>query len=351
MLWSAVRWILPVLLILRVLPVQAHEEAACPQLNGGESLHCVATQAGWFYAGNKSVATTMAQAAAQAGELFQRHFAAEAPFGAVIARRERTIAADELLTLREAGAGWILPWLDQEAQQQLLETGVRRAIVAQLGDDVDEAIIERAIAQAIAQRSGSGGDDGIGALRHELGHLMLISTFWPRDAQSEIRRTGEHQYGGAGPDWLDEVAAILMETEALTQRRRARLRALHEAHEGLLPLPEFLMADHPLAGLLDTFRSEDGKARVTVLSGDAQAARLAAKGEAFYAQARGFADFLLARSGNPAIFGELARALADGSSVEDWLALHGTRHDLGDSVAELSAFWQDWLDAISRAAP
>ncbi|MBU1384939.1 MAG: hypothetical protein KKG14_07090 [Alphaproteobacteria bacterium] len=71
----------------------------------------------------------------------------------------------------------------------------------------------------------------------------------------------------------------------------------------------------------------------------------------FYAQARVFADFLLERTGDPAVYGRIARALADGRTMDQWLAVDGAASGLPGSVTALDAAWMAWLaDAYGPAA-
>lgn len=40
----------------------------------------------------------------------------------------------------------------------------------------------------------------------------------------------------------------------------------------------------------------------------------------FYIHARGFADFLIGKAGRATVFADIAQALADGRTFEDWLS-------------------------------
>lgn len=52
---------------------------------------------------------------------------------------------------------------------------------------------------------------------------MVTQAFWPTKDQGEA---GVSHYGGPGPDWLDEMAAILSEDAPTTDRRRAQMNLL-----------------------------------------------------------------------------------------------------------------------------
>lgn len=73
-------------------------------------------------------------------------------------------------------------------------------------------------------------------LPHEIGHQIFIHELMPR--------TSEDQYGGAAPDWLDEMAAIALEDEFGVRKRRFEARLFARQGE-LLPLGRLLAMTHP----------------------------------------------------------------------------------------------------------
>ena len=316
----------------------------CPVLPDVTPGHCIATAEGWFYADSVAAAEQLAEDARETGRRFRRYFAVEPPQGAILAQHR--LGTAQIEALRAAGAQWVLPWLDAAERQRLMEAGVRRAVVQQLGEAADERIVAQAVAQALAQRTQASVDDARGALRHEIGHMLLIHAYWP-----QARSRGNGQYGGPGPDWLDEAAAVLMENEGLTERRRMQLRALIDGNAdsaGLLSLPAFLTAPHPLAAiardLTDGAAGPDG-ASVTVLSGDDRARELAGLGAAFYVQSRAFADFLIETTGDEAVLGSIAGWIADGGTIDGWLTGRGAGQGLGATVEAMERQWLDWLSA------
>jgi len=74
---------------------------------------------------------------------------------------------------------------------------------------------------------------------------------------------------------------------------------------------------------------------------DARAAGALDEGE-FYSQSRVVADFMLESSGDPGIFGKLAAAVAQGSSLADWLQTSETGLSCR-TVDELDAEWRRWV--------
>jgi len=345
---------LPILFLAAAADAASPPVAACPLPDDGQYA-CVATAQGWFQAADEAEAASMAEAARQAAELFEHHFQRPAVRGAIIATGSGGGLSDERKeAFRAHGAEWAMPWIGPDDKRRLAETQIRRQIASQLGANADAATIDQTVAKALAQLPGS--DDGTAnsALRHEIGHLLLMRAF--PTAQDGDASGGMHGYGGGLPDWLDETAAVLMEDEAMSQRRRERLRQrLACDHGSLPPLARFFVMEHPLAGVVrERFSSHDANAgsgsRVLMLSGGA-AGELAEQGAVFYEQSRALADFLIESSGDAAIFGHIAQALAAGGDMAAWLAAEGAGHGLPADIVALERAWQGWLERIAAAEP
>jgi hypothetical protein len=149
-----------------------------------------------------------------------------------------------------------------------------------------------------------------------------------------------------------------MEDERLTRERRKQFRELYAGNlqgpvsGSLEPLAKFLTRDHPGKGLNERFRAlsqeAGGGVRVGVLTREEAARQTGfdpgAAGR-FYVQARAFADFLVDRTGDPAIFAEFAQAAARGQGFEQWLAQNGARRGLASDMAGLQTLWARWLEA------
>ncbi len=320
---------------------------------------CKATSGGIVLAETEADAD-LAASAAEAGERkFETHFGPPARYAVVIGNRPAGLRG----RLAEAGYPIVLPWLDAEARHQGLEDSVRRATEAQLqGNGISAEQREAAVAAAIAQVRGRRSDrllTSYSAVAHELGHMWLIQAFWGDRAAGSGQGAGH--YGGPAPDWLDEAAAIAMEDEILTAPRRSHFREMANkgASGGIAPLQSFFAMAHPLAGLAALASSGaapggDGKSRIMVLTGEEVQRRLGVGPEAgpnFYAQSRAVADFLLERSGNPKILGEIARSLAGGATIEQWLAAGGAANRLEPSLAGLERQWRTWIDQHYRSPP
>lgn len=207
--------------------------------------------------------------------------------------------------------------------------------------DLDEAQLQARIDAALPASAAATPDNAVdrSSLRHEIGHMLLIRSFWPV-SETTTPTTSAH-YGGPGPDWLDELAAVLMESDTMADARRAKLRS-PEASAHLKTLPALFAMPHPMAVRMAELTAMGPGAHV--ISGP-EAQRLAGDATWFYAQARGVADFLLASGDDPAVFGSIAACLADGGGMDGWLAAHGAQYGLPASIAALDAAWTQWLAA------
>lgn len=317
--------------------------APCPQLPNHPGLACASTSQGWFYAGDADTAADIAADAAQAAGDFERYFGRPAQRGAVVAAGSSAVPdATTFDMLRQAGARWALPWLDEQERREVQRSVVERTLREQM-PEADDARIAAMLEQALPSAPPASGDStDRSALRHEIGHMLLIRAFWPDNGEDD---GGERpfQYGGPGPDWLDEAAAVLMEGPAMAARRLDML-ASDEAGTHLQPLPDFLAAAHPMLEQLDAARagSTGNGPSITIASGE-EAQRMADGAQWFYTQARAFAGFLIETSDRPGVLGEVAAHIAAGGDMEGWLAGHGAAHGLPESLPALDLAWKEWL--------
>lgn len=241
--------------------------------------------------------------------------------------------------LKAAGFSTVLAWPSVRLTAGLFAEGVRRNELASGGGQLSPEAAARADAQSarmVADLEARRGD----VVAHEMGHLWYEAVFW---RGSEIPGDG---YGTGAPDWLDETSAILMEGEGVWQNRRygfARGWAAKTAEDRMAPgaigdLRHFLERRHPSqTDSGQTASSEAGPVTVTVTT-------RVNDGDYFDQQVRVFADYMLERSGNPAIFGEITRNLAAGGTFENWLATQTGSPDLPSTVASLQGDWAAWVD-------
>lgn len=245
--------------------------------------------------------------------------------------------------LNAAGFPTVLAWPSIAATASLFTEGFRRSELAGGAGPLSPEAEERVQAQAariVADLEARRSD----LVAHEMGHLWYLAGFW---RESGLPSDG---YGTGAPDWLDETAAILMEGEGLLQDRRygffrgwaARSPEERAAPGAIGDLKHFLERRHPSQTFdpRETATSASGSVTVNVSSRPAG-------GDHFDEQARVFADYLLDRSGNPAVFAEITRSLAAGATFETWLATQTGSPDLPSSVAALQSDWTAWADGVA----
>jgi hypothetical protein len=282
--------------------------------------------------------------------------------------------------LTDNGYVTIMPWISTDEQNELRNQDVITQIKEQLKGR-PQALIDAAIASARSQLQSQTVTKeefrDLSALSHELGHKWFINRY----PHGDMVQTA-HAYGGWAPDWLDESAAIAMESDNGKQGRRMRFSNLKP--EARIPLPEFLTMVHPAAkagrdlaeGLRETRSppTESGEVNRTFIRGDMSElpdARTSAKtsqvirltgeeaeaflaksgGERapnFYAQAIVFSDYLESRSGEPKILSVIASALSTGESFTTWLSTNN--QGLPESVEALNEDWTEYANGYVATA-
>lgn len=261
---------------------------------------------------------------------------------------------------------WVMPWSfdlfdvslepDPAGPSDSQKASIREQIIEQLsvgGRTPEPARIEAVYQQALKQYAEQTADRGTASqpdqtvkpLRHEIAHKLFMSAVWPPVE-------GKPAYGGGAPDWLDEVAAILAEDEVLTGARRKQARDLAAAGD-LIPLERFFSMQHPAyEGALEMVRRFKETSGDTSSSGvysfsseDFEAAGIDLDADAgkFYAQARGFIDYLDNRASDPRSLSLITKSLMTGSSLEDVLVDHKQDLGLPSTVSALEADFFTWL--------
>ena len=163
-------------------------------------------------------------------------------------------------------------------------------------------------------------------LRHEIGHDLFVRYLVPS--------TKRDQYGGDAPDWLDEMAAVAFEGEALKAiRRRAAVRYAREAK--LIPLQRFLTMVHP----------EMAKGSIPTSSGQLAPVFEARSNETlqFYSTATAFYDFLVIRTKSAAIIAQLAAAFRDGENLDQWILARTGYEERENGIEALNADFLTWI--------
>lgn len=168
-------------------------------------------------------------------------------------------------------------------------------------------------------------------LRHEIGHDLFIRYLVPS--------TRNGQYGGDAPDWLDEMAAIAFEGEALRAGRRgAAVRYIREKR--LIPLGRFLEMQHPEAAAGPVPASFGKQFPLRDPSSP--------ETELFYMMASSFYDYLVERTGETAIVAELAAEYRRGGRLDLWLVRRVGLSPSRKGIARLEVDFRHWIAADPR---
>lgn len=319
--------------------------AACAEAPGGVALS--ATQ---------EEARRLAAVSGEAEAHFAQFFGSPPPRYAV----GHTAGASDLTGLKAAGFAVVMPWLTDAALRRSLDESIERAFVVRAERlNLDERTAEAALAAALRDQRVKFDAQAAtrdGGLQHEMGHQWFSELFWPGSRQGPPR--GRGHYGSPGPDWLDETSALLMEPGLLADTRRDSFKKIYrgkpdtpalQAHTvaELVDLTHFLSQNHPIGK--DRVKQLPASAKpvaglqVIALSA-AEAAQLGYdKAALFYFQGRMFADFLVERTGKPAVFARISAAFARNETMDQWLAAEGKDWGLPASVAALDGEWRQWL--------
>lgn len=319
---------------------------------------CVAAPNGVVLSPNPADAARLAGLARDGEARMLRHFGRTPARYAIV----QDIGTNDAKALNKAGFKSVLPWLTPAQMEEGVVGSLRRGAEAQArAQGVTGADAKEAVDAVVARwRAANSGDARVqqeaGIVPHEAGHLWYMRAYWPN-----ARADGVGHYGGPGPDWMDETAAVLMEADSFAADRRAQFKSVYTgAATGavmgtlsaaeLVDLPRFLGRDHPGKALQQRVAAGpvSGGSGVRILAGP-EAVSAAGGAIMFYLQSRLFADYLIERTGKPAIFGAIGAAFGRGLTIERWLAASGRANGLPGDVAELDADWRAWL--VKRYGP
>lgn len=300
---------------------------------------------------NLTESELLLRAAKSAAQDFQRLFGAMPP--ATIIVPSGTVSTDVQSRLTANGYEVTLPWISPADRASMRQQMIRRQVEEQMANQ-PKALQDAAMAAALAatQTATQTQDETIdlAAMSHELGHMWFINQY-----QGTGQKQTGHAYGGWAPDWMDEAAAVALETEALKVRRRAKFTQMDDQRR--IPLVEFLSMDHPSAkaaqDMSERMRATQSgsktSSRAILLSGQEAKDFIAASGgdraADFYAQTLVFTDYLENRSATVDILSRIAASLAQGLQFEAWLA----KNDVGlpTNLTALDADWSAYTAALS----
>lgn len=297
---------------------------------------CVVAGPGVALSLSRAEAAELADIGEDARARFARHFpAATAPYAVFFADDASPVTA-----LKAAGFVSVLPWASPESIAGKAIDGALQRASAQKGQPVpaDVAAKTRAKLPQVIARIRSQQRD---VIAHELGHQWYEAIYW------QGRPAASGGYGTAGPDWLDETAAILMEGPVMSAERRVTFqKAWTAATPGtrhtagaIGDLSHFLSRAHPSAGRVPTDSRSVSVGVVTDNRG------------AFYDQTRCFADYLLDRTADARVFDTISRFVAGGGTTTQWLANQRRYSKLPRTVTALQNDWAEWIDAAHKTSP
>lgn len=301
---------------------------------------CAASELGVALAPSQAEADVLI-AYAQSGEArFRTHFGrAPAPYAFVAVESEPPIDA-----LKAAGFPAVMPFLPLSVLQASVVDRFRQAMMRD-GASSLSAEAEAEIQARTATISARIAATHPGLVAHELGHIWYNEAFWHEPIHDRASMEPPARYGGPGPDWLDEAAAILMEDDRTTEQRRIHFLQAWQgtapearaATGGLVDLNHIMSREHPS---IARATGAGGTVSVTVTAPSASQSD-----DHFYGQVRMVVDYLIETSGDPTILVEMSDAAVADQSLEAWLAQNGPRNNLPATTAQLQ---RDWIEWVSR---
>lgn len=325
-------------------------------------LVCVQSAKGVALAGSAERAATLLALGDAGADRFKARFDRVANRYAIVEGTDKAVDQATISKFYAAGFPTALAWLSDTAYRAQIETSVRASVEAQtknLPEDKRKSALDQAmqqIATALAPEQRRSVEET--AVPHELAHDFYRHAYWP-DHGRELRAAGVRstEYGGPGPDWLDETAAVVAEPRESLERRTKQFedryrkllanQAATEDERALIDLPRFVSEEHPANQSVRALTaaapsSTPGQpAPVQVLAGE-QAARISAQAFRFYLQSALFSAYLIERSGDPLVLGKIGAAFGAGRSFADWLASKDNRR-LPRTIDAMSADWTRYL--------
>lgn len=339
----------------------------CAKATAALPLACVETSRGVAMARDPARAKQLLDLAEAGVARFQQRFGAPPGFYAVYEPANGPPTATEVTALRTAGFDNTLPWPVQEDRSAQIEAALRKSVAERLAGQSPEAI-EAATKKALESAAPFIGPDGAKKLEaavvpHELGHRWYSQMFWPNTVIDERRH-----YGGPGPDWLDETAAVLMEDPvALGERSeqfaqqyqtyRADPAKAPEAARQMVDLAHLFQENHPATNeqsqLIERARKENGGRAPVIITGSFTRNINDSGGRVitFYLQCAVASQYFIERSGDPKVFARIGAAFGRGESIEQWLGNAEPKGALPRELNALQADWLAWLDKRFPATP
>lgn len=261
---------------------------------------------------------------------------------------------DALPGVEAAGFDTVVVWMSPARMAEIAAPRLREAMAAQM-EGAPAPVIDALVSQLVGAQSETAFD----ILAHEAGHFWFMDGWdWPQPVLSL-----DHYGVASVPDWLDELAAVAAEGDAMTRGRRDRLCQLRPDPVSGAYLASYFDATHPQFTPYDPDAEIEGDAMfevggrmgdalgggavpmtlsITTTTSDREGA--AEPGEIFYELARGLLDYAHARSGGAPLWGDLAGEIAGGGDFDAWLSRRGPDYGLPGDVNALAADFSAWLD-------
>lgn len=337
------------------VPAAASDTPLCAQATRlVTDLVCVESARGVALAGSRERAERLLALAEDGAARFITYFGCEPLRYAVVEGREAVTPRETIDALRKAGFPVILPWLSETVFRQRTELSLRRAIDMQMAGQPQEQI-DAAVATALARQTDPARRVRIelAAVSHELGHDWFRIGYWPDAPLGE-----DKHYGGPSPDWLDEMAAVLVEAPPSFEDRITQFRQRFDAYRAdpakadentrlLINLPNFFTEVHPASEqvrlLNDQRTAEEKKSAVRLLTGE-EARKIAEGGARFYFQSAVASQYLIERTGDQQVFARIAEAFVRGETIAQWLANDEPKGSLPRELSAMQADWLGWLE-------
>lgn len=324
------------------------------------SLSCVETGFGVALARDPARARELLNLAETGVTRFQQRFGTPTGLYAVYEPAGRPPTGAEVTALRTAGFNNVLPWPAQEDRSAQIEAALRKSVAERLAAQSPEAI-EGATKKALEGASrfiGRGASNQLeaGVVPHELGHQWYSHMFWPNTVIDERRH-----YGGPGPDWLDETAAVMMEEPTMFGDRIGQFAQQYQLYRNdpakapdavrrMVDLPRFFHENHPAENeqreLIEKARKENGGRAPIIITGTVTKNINDGSGRiiTFYLQCAVASQYFTERSGDPKVFARIGAAFGRGETIEQWLANAEPKGKLPRDLNALQTDWLAWLD-------
>jgi hypothetical protein len=310
---------------------------------------CVETAHGVALADNAGEAAALAEYGRAAEARFEKHFGRKpAPYALLTSESEADLAA-----LKPHGYKTSYRWPTDaqydESTLASLKSGIAKMVAERgLSKEQADGLYNRAVdSHARRMESGERNRTRGGVIPHQIGHASLTYAFWPQADGTD----GNVHSAGPAPDWLDEIAALLVEDDARAAERREQFKGGYKA-TGFDPV-SMLLSSAQLMNLTDLLTKPNPSAAngpgnspmpmMMVRVGSGGPPPPMAEGVAFGLKAQMFADYLIERTGRPAVFGNIAAAFSQNQSMDQWLGGEGKAFGLPGDVAALEADWKAWL--------